>query len=360
MARKFFARFLGWGGCWGALSPLFLQAAPVLAPPPSGQFYQGFFSSAPDPATDDETEHNVTAADVLRFERAVGKKTSWVYFSNNWCESRVFPAEMCSWVRSLGKVPYVRLMLRSDLDQRHAEKLFSLQNIAAGRFDDDLKRWAASARAFGGPILIEWGTEPNGDWFAWNGKWHGRAAGPPQYVVAYRHIVEVMRVAGANNLQWIWHANWDDVPETHWNRLENNFPGANYCDWIALSAYGALTPRASAVETFREELDQAYPRLTRLAPGKPIIVAEFGCDIHHRKVQAADWARAALQDLFARRWPAVVGFCWWNEGWENDDVATHNSDLFILNDPALIAAYRGELQAHGDLIQEKPILREQR
>lgn len=322
--------------------------------------YQGFFSSSPDPATDDETEHNVTAADVLRFEQAVGKKTSWVYFSNNWCESRAFPAETCRWIHSLGKVPYIRLMLRSDLDQRHAEKLFSLQNILAGRFDPDLKRWAESARAFGQPILIEWGTEPNGEWFAWNGKWHGHKAGPPQYVAAYRHIVEVMRVAGANNLQWVWHANWDDVPATHWNRMENYFPGADYCDWIAVSAYGALTARAPEIETFREELDHAYPRLTKLAPNKPIIVAEFGCDIHHRKVKAADWARAALQDLFARRWPAVVGFCWWNEGWENDDVPAHNSDLFILNDPALTAAYRAELQAHGDQVQEKPILREQR
>ena len=141
-------------------------------------------------------------------------------------------------------------MLRSDLDQRHAEKLFSLQNISAGRFDADLKRWAESARAFGQPILIEWGTEPNGEWFAWNGKWHGHKVGPPQYVAAYRHIVEVMRAAGADNLQWVWHANWDDVPATDWNRMENYFPGADYCDWVAVSAYGALTPRTTEIEPF--------------------------------------------------------------------------------------------------------------
>ncbi len=121
-------------------------------------------------------------------------------------------------------------MLRSDLDQRHAEKLFSLANICAGRFDDDLSVGPSAARTFGSPILIEWGTEPNGEWFAWNGKWNGDAAGPARYVEAYRHIVDVMRAAGADNLQWIWHANWDDVPESHWNRLEKYFPGENYCD----------------------------------------------------------------------------------------------------------------------------------
>src|ERR1041384_597814 len=292
MARRFLACMLALSGCWEATNPLSLQAAPGLAPPSPGKLYQGFFFSAPTLGSDDANEHNVTAADVLQFEQAVGKKTSWIYFSDNWFESRAFPAVTCDWIRSLGKVPYLRLMLRSDLDQRHAEKVFSLENISAGRFDDDLKRWAEGARAFGGPILIEWGTEPNGEWFSWNGKWHGHAAGPPQYVVAYRHIVDVMRAAGANNLQWVWHVNWDDVPETHWNRLEHYFPGVDYCGWLAVSAYGPLTPHTAEVETFREEMDHVYPRLTKLAPNKPIVVAEFGCDIP---------SQSDCSDLGARR-----------------------------------------------------------
>ena len=331
-------------------------AAIALAPPPPGKLYQGFFYSAVSPDTDDANEHNVTPADVVRFEQAIGRKTSWVYFSDNWFESRAFPEATCKWIRSLDKVPYVRLMLRSDLDQGHAEKLFSLANICAGRFDDDLRRWAESARTFRGPILIEWGTEPNGEWFAWNGKWNGGAAGPAVYVAAYRHIVDVMRAAGADNLQWIWHANWDDVPESHWNRLEKYFPGENYCTWMAISAYGPLTPQTLESESFREEIDQIYPRLTKLAPNKPIIIAEFGCDIHHRKVTAAAWARAALLDLFSGRWPAIIGFCWWNQSWQNDDLPAHNSDLIILHDPALRAAFRDNLQKYGDQIQETPFL----
>ena len=243
-------------------------------------------------------------------------------------------------------------MLRSDLDQGHAEKTFSLAQICAGRFDADLKRWAAGARSFGSPILIEWGTEPNGEWFAWNGKWNGGSEGPARYVEAYRHIVDLMRAAGASNLQWVWHVNWDDVPVVRWNRLENYFPGADYCTWMAISAYGPLTPRTVELESFREEIDQVYPRLTKLAPGKPIIVAEFGCDIHHRKVAASAWARDALRDLFAGRWPAIIGFCWWNESWENDDVTAHDSDLIILHDPALTAVFRTELAKHGAQIQE--------
>jgi hypothetical protein len=37
-------------------------AALVLAPPPPGKLYQGFFYSAVSPETDDANEHNVTPA----------------------------------------------------------------------------------------------------------------------------------------------------------------------------------------------------------------------------------------------------------------------------------------------------------
>jgi hypothetical protein len=303
----------------------------------------------------------VSPEDVRQFERAIGAKTVWVYFSDNWFESRAFPAATCAWIRSLGKVPYIRLMLRSDLDQQHADKEFSLTNICAGRFDEDLRRWAIAARDFGGPVLVEWGTEPNGSWFSWNGKWNGRAAGPARYRAAYHHIVEVMRNAGVTNLQWVWHVNWDDDSKTPSNRLENYFPGSTYCDWLAVSAYGPLTPRSrEEPETFRHEIDAAYSRLTKLAPGKPIIVAEFGCDIHHPKVNAARWAEAALQDLFAGRWPAIIGFCWWNESWENDDDPAHNSDMMILHDPALTAVFRDELQKHRAQLEQAPRMENKR
>ncbi len=332
------------------------RGAEFIGPPPPGKLYQGFYFDDP-PAGQDPTEHDVTAGDVARFEEALGSKITWVFFSNNWFESRKFPGPTCEWIRGLGKVPYIRLMLRSDAEQNRAEKTFTLANLIAGKFDDDLKDWAREAKAFGSPILVEWGTEPNGNWFSWNGKWNGGAnAGPQRYIEAYRHIVDLMRSEGAGNLHWVWHVNWLDEPEAKWNRFENYYPGASYCDWVALSAYGPLTPRGlDGTESFRFKMRDAYPRLTKLAPGKPIVIAEFGCDIHHRKVDAGVWAREALEDLFSGRWPAVVGFCWWNESWANDDVRAHNTDMVILHDAGLTKVFREELAKHADKLQGTPV-----
>src|SRR3954469_10362919 len=244
------------------------RAAARLDVPPAGKLYQGLYFDEPAKGRD-PTEHDVRPSDVTRFESALGTKTAWIFFSDNWFEDRAFPAETCEWIRGLGKVPYVRLMLRSDAEQERAEKTFTLANILAGQFDDDLKAWARDAKQFGSPILVEWGTEPNGKWFSWNGKWNGGAEeGPARFVAAFLHIVDLMRAENADNLQWVWHVNWFDQPEAKWNRFENYYPGDSYCDWMALSAYGPLTPRAvEGTESFRLKMPTASPRLTNPALG---------------------------------------------------------------------------------------------
>jgi hypothetical protein len=330
-----------------------------LLTPPEGKLYQGVYFDEP-AGGKDPTEHDVTPADVTRFETSLDTKAIWVYFSNNWSESRRFPSTTCDWIEKLGKVPYVRLMLRSDTEQNRPEKTFTLANILAGKFDDDVKQWAREAKERKGPILVEWGTEPNGEWFSWNGKWNGGASnGPRRYVAAYRHLVDLMRAEGATNLQWVWHINWLDQPEAKWNRFENYYPGDEYCDWIALSAYGPLTPRTmDGTESLHYKMRTAYPRLRTIAPSKPILIAEFGCDIHHRKVDASDWARNALEDLFAGRWPGVIGFCWWNESWENDDTKEHDTDMIILHDARLTRTFREELAKHANALQQTPVISE--
>lgn len=342
--------------CLVLLGPIRGQNA-QLDLPPTGKIYHGFYFNRPGTDDYDPSEHDVTAEDVARYEQAVGKRTAWVYFSDNWFESRNFPGPTCSWIRGLGKVPYIRLMLRSGVDQNRPEKIYTLERVLAGKFDPELRAWAREAKTFGWPVLIEWGTEPNGDWFGWSGKWNGGAKkGPAQYVATYRHIEDLMRSEGASNLKWVWHVNASDEPERKWNAFENYFPGENYCDWLALSAYGAITPRiAHDVRSFRDEIDQAYHRLTSLAPGKPVIVAEFGSDLQNRHFNARTWAGKALEDLFSNRWPRIVGFCWWNEGWQNDDRKNHDTDMIIVHDINLIRVFHEEFAKHADKIQELPL-----
>lgn len=127
-------------------------------------------------------------------------------------------------------------MLRSDAEQGHAEPVFTLDRIISGDFDNDLRAWARDARDFGSPLLAEYGTEVNGEWFPWNGIWNGAGTtdgygnstqfdGPERFRDAYRHIIQIAREEKASNITWVFHVDSEDVPDEEWNRLELYYPG---------------------------------------------------------------------------------------------------------------------------------------
>jgi len=326
-----------------------------LAAPPGGKLYNGFFYDGRQ--GDEALEHNVTESDVARYEAAVGEKAAYVYFSQQWFEGERFPLETCRWINGLGKVPYIRLMTWSRAEESKREPHYTLPAIIDGKFDKAFRTWADAARDFGAPLIVEWGVECNCRWFPWNGDWYGgEKTGPARFVAAYRRIVTLMREEGATNITWVWHINNSDDPEAPWNRLENYYPGDGYVDWIGVSDYGARTPlEREDLPAFRDQMDGVYGRITALAPSKPILVSEFGCTAGNSSLDAGKWANDALSDLFGNRWPRIAGFCWWNEIWENDDNRQHDTDMIIMDDPALTAAFRSQFDRAAARIQEKAV-----
>ena len=142
---------------------------PAIQIPQPGYLYHGVFSGQRGSAQD-----RITRADIASYEQVVGKPAAWVYFSNHWFLQRTFPAETAAWIRAAGSVPYIRLMLWSSLEQGKEEKLFTLQRILNGEFDEDFRSWGRAAAGFGSPVIAEFGTEVNGKWYPWNGWWNGQ------------------------------------------------------------------------------------------------------------------------------------------------------------------------------------------
>jgi hypothetical protein len=405
----------------GGSSCVFAQSCPLPAPgsklalPPPGLFYHGVY-----PGGKTGEEDDLTAADVLSYQDTVGQQVAWVYFSDNWYRSRAFPVATCTWIRGLGSVPFVRLMLRSKSDEVSGavqkapappfppplplplpppaplppaavvpagggpppaevvppppppkpvviEPVFTLPAIIEGQFDDDLRAWARAAQAFGTPIIVEWGTEMNGDWFQWNGKYWGagqvggfgdptKPEGPQRFVAAYRHIVTVMRSAGATNLTWVFHVNADDEPDEDWSHLENYYPGDDVVDWLGVSGYGCLTPKdKDKPDTLETEMCAAYPRLAALTPDKPIFLLEFGTTAGNKLAVPEDWAQEGLDHLFAHRWPRVRGFSWWNEHWENDNNPADDTTMRVQDIPALATVFHDTLANNLTQLQTRPI-----
>jgi beta-mannanase len=226
-----------------------------------------------------------------------------------------------------------------------------------GKFDEDLRTWCKAAAQVKYPILSEFGTEMNGEWFPWNGIWNGGgkttgygdpglADGPERFRDAYRHIITVCLGSGARNITWVFHVNGVDQPDDDWNRFENYYPGDDYIGWLALSQYGALTPTQEERIDFGPAFEQVYSRLTRLSPEKPVIVAEFGSTANAVSVDQAVWAESALQVIKEKAGKPnsrLVGFSWWNEGWQNDDNADHDTNMRVQDNKPLSDVFMNEV-----------------
>jgi len=230
-------------------------------------------------------EDEVSQQRIMDFETLAQKNIVWAYFSDNWYNEIRFPSESVQSIHESGRIPFVRMMARTTLEEGTVDSNYSLQNIIDGQFDQDLLQWFTEAAQVGYPLLIEFGTEVNGDWFPWNGVYNGgsettaygdtaKADGPERFVDAYRHIIDLSRQAGATNLTWFFHLDADGQPAESWNDFENYYPGDDYIDWIGVSVYGALSVKDD-LETFKNQLNKVYQRMTDLTD-KPIAVLETG------------------------------------------------------------------------------------
>ncbi len=333
-------------------SPLWAAPASHIATlralmPGQGRLLHGVF-----PGGYSGDEDDITPDQVHEYERVVGKRVAWVMFSHNWFQGREFPAQTAGWIRGQGATPYIRLMLRSDTELTHREPLYTLQAIINGKFDADLARWAQAAASFGTPIISEFGTEMNGDWFPWNARWNGRSQGAARFQAAYRHIIDIMRSNGASNIVWVFHVNNIDGPERRWNRFERYYPGDSYIDWLGLSLYSAQGPHEDWTVDFTRSLPEVMARFTRMAPAKPVIVAEFGTDIRNPREPVGPWADAALTLMLSGRYPQLIGFNWWNETWPNGENPADATDYRVSASPALAETFRRHLA--NPQVQDRP------
>jgi hypothetical protein len=317
----------------------------IVAPPPPGYIYHSVF---PGGVTGEEDD--LTPGDLTSYEQTVGKEAAWVYFSHNWYKGRSFPLETATWIREAGCIPFIRLMLRSSPALTVPEPTFTLERIAGGQFDPDLRAWARSARDFGTPLIAEYGTEVNGEWFSWNGIWNGEAAGAQLFRDAYRRIINIAREEGATNITWVFHVNNRDIPDEPWNRLENYYPGDEWIDWIGVSVYGALKPSDGEFVSLREAMDEVYPRVTALNAITPIVLLEFGVTSGNPHVNQAAWARNALRDITGARGPRLIGFSWWNERWSNDGDPARDTNMRVQDNAALAAVFARFVGAREEVL----------
>lgn len=195
---------------------------------------------------------------------------------------------------------------------------FSLAAIAAGRYDQWLRAYAASAARLPFPVAFSFDHEFNGPWWPWSFDKQGSA----EFVAAWRHVYGVFRAAKVK-ATWIWAANVSDSQTT---ALAPFWPGAAYVDVVGLDGY-YTHPYSTFANVFTPTIKQV-----RALTGKPVLITETGANpVAGRPRAIADLFRGAAK-------AGVIGLIWVDHDKPSAHGPAHN--WLIDNDPAALAAFR--------------------
>ncbi len=317
--------------------------------PPAGRLYHGVFPAG---STEPDSDISMQAADA--YVEAVGRPLAWIYFSNEWYTTRSFPRVTAEAIRERGAVPFIRLHMRSQQRQEVVDPLYTLDNINAGMFDGDLRAWADGAKQFGTALIVQYGTEVNGDWNPWSAPYNGGiAVGPAKFRAAFRHIVEVMRAEGATNIVWALHLNGENWPaDEPGNNAGAYYPGDDVVDWIGFSIYqnyGNSDPRCRDLNAL---LKAREAELGEAATTKPLFLFELGTNVLSTQCNPGPWTRQTLTDLLGGRWPELHGFSWWDETQTN-----RSSVMGVPDNPELREPFHDVLNGSlGPNLVDRPIV----
>jgi hypothetical protein len=194
--------------------------------------------------------------------------------------------------------------------------------ILDGSYDRLIKRNARQLRRFGRPVLLRWGWEMNGDWYAWSAaKNDDDASG---YVKAWCRLREIFADQGADNVSWVWSPNWNNSPDVGWNKMVEYYPGDKYVDWVGVSGYNL---HREPPQTLFGPIYDAY------TDRKPLMITEVGAQDRGGSTKA-DWiSRFAA---WCKQNPGVGAVTWF----DTDTHPGYFEKWRIDTDPESLAAYR--------------------
>ncbi len=201
----------------------------------------------------------------------------------------VFPEDVIKKVYADGRMLMLTLQpFTKELDW------IAIPEIIAGKHDRKIQEWAESLKKIGEPIFVRPLNEMNGDWDPWCSWYYGKDN--ELYILAWRHIVNIFRDSGADNVLFVWNPHDRSYPDFKWNNPHLYYPGDAYVDWIGLTGYNNGTSHPGDVwREFDDIYRPLYADYLKHYADKPFMITEFSCN--EEGGDKAAWIEKAMQSL---------------------------------------------------------------
>ena len=241
---------------------------------------------------------------IASFETLIGQKLAVVLWYVHWGDP--FPKASADLVSANGSTPLITW------EPWITHEAGALLAIASGSYESYVRQFFQAAKDWGGPVLLRFAHEMNGNWYPWDGAHNGGSAGPASYKKAWTYIYDVKQAVGADNVKLVWCPNNSDQPAESWNAAVNYYPGDAYVDWLGMDGYNWGWERW---QSFDEVFSDIYTKLTALS-AQPLLIGEFASGTKEADEKAA-WITDAFEKI-RTTYPRIKLFCWFNINKERD------------------------------------------
>jgi len=224
-----------------------------------------------------------------RFEHDAGKEVTFVNTGQTWGQ---FDTATMQKAIDGGAIPLVTMDTPASV---------TMQDVAEGKQDTQIRAWAKAAKAFGYPFMLRPWREVNGGWYAW-----GR---DPNFIDAWRHFHDLVEEEGATNVTWAW------IVNTIWSDPASDptpyYPGDAYVDWVGMDAYnwGRNIVQPDIWLSPEQAIGPTLDVLEAVAPDKPVALTEVASSEYAGN--KASWIRDLL-DSYLPNHPNIKALIWFN------------------------------------------------
>ena len=228
------------------------------------------------------------------------------------------------WLTDFDPVKYPQLRKLEDRDKG------GMAEIAQGKYDFYITQWAQDARKVSYPMFVRVGHEMNDPK---RFPWGLQNNSPKDFIAAWKHIREVFKKQGANNIIWVW------SPHPSYGYVNLFYPGDSLVDYVGVSAlnYGTIAPW-SKWWTFKDIFGNYYKDLARYK--KPIMITEFGC--LSTGGSRSKWFYDAM-DSIPQKYPAIKSVVFFHYS-EDKSISPQAIDWSFKNDPITTKVITREVQ----------------
>jgi cellulose synthase (UDP-forming) len=170
--------------------------------------------------------------------------------------------------------------------RREASRATLLQDVVAGRYDEEIDKFCGQISRAGIGVFVRWGHEMELS----SGRYPWQVSDGASYSNAYRHFVERCRetTGSARDVYYVWSPAGDPA-------LKKYYPGDGYVDWIGLSLYDCPvcnTVAPGSLRSFHAIAAEKYALVRGYQ--KPLMIAEMG--VAGTAERQAEWVSEAMAD----------------------------------------------------------------